>query len=598
MAIPPGVRFVSRTILSLSPPIAIAYLATAKACNYLYYPAPSFAAFVLGIAVLWLPAVSLSRRLKVIANKRRAAALGAILPPTVTDNTPFNVGIIKTMVGSFKNGYPGEQQLIWSGKIGNVFTVHAGFGSLQYITTEPQHVKAVLATKFTDWDKGPLFQDQMKSVLGTGVFNADGDMWKFHRSITRPFFNKERISDFDIFDEHATAAVAQAKERALAGYPIEFQAKDLCSRISLDSATAFLFDNDVCSLSAGLPYPPNILQVDDNASHPSNTFAHAFSESQRQIAYRSFLGRIWSLTEMTHDVTNENMRVVNAFIEPLIDAALAKKKEMRDIKGDLKAEAGGDLEDTSLLDHLVNMTDDPVVIKDETLNIMIAGRDTIASTLTFGMYMLAEHPDVLKRLRDEVLEKVGSTARPTYEGIKEMKFLRAFINETLRLYPPVPFDIRMANKETLLPPSTPGGSPYYVPKNAQCVYSTFVMQRRTDLWGPDAILFDPDRFLDERVHKYLTPNPFIFTPFNAGPRICLGQQFAYNEISFTLIRFLQTFSSVSLALDVQPSDTIPPKEWAQAEGRQAIEKVWPKQHLTMYAHGGLWVRMGVAEEAK
>ena len=55
-------------------------------------------------------------------------------------------------------------------------------------------------------------------------------------------------------------------------------------------------------------------------------------------------------------------------------------------------------------------------------------------------------------------------------------------------------------------------------------YPVLLMHRRTDLWGPDALEFDPDRFLDDRLHKYLIPNPFIFLPFNAGPRICLGQQ--------------------------------------------------------------------------
>jgi cytochrome P450 len=92
------------------------------------------------------------------------------------------------------------------------------------------------------------------------------------------------------------------------------------------------------------------------------------------------------------------------------------------------------------------------------------------------------------------------------------------------------------------------------------------------------------RFLDDRVHKYLTPNPFIFLPFNAGPRICLGQQFAYNEVSFFLIRLLQKFSGVSLAQDAQPPGSIPPKSWKSAGGRQAIEKVWPMSHLTMYSH--------------
>ncbi len=77
------------------------------------------------------------------------------------------------------------------------------------------------------------------------------------------------------------------------------------------------------------------------------------------------------------------------------------------------------------------------MIKDETLNILLAGRDTTACTLTFSVYALAEHPSVLARLRKEVLDVVGPTRRPTYEDIREMKYMRAFINEVLRLYPPV-----------------------------------------------------------------------------------------------------------------------------------------------------------------
>ena len=85
----------------------------------------------------------------------------------------------------------------------------------------------------------------------------------------------------------------------------------------------------------------------------------------------------------------------------------------------------------------------------------------------------------------------------------------------------------------------------YVPANTRVLYSVLVMHRRKDLWGPDgtflpscairteyrrvheALEFDPNRFLDDRLHKYLIPNPYIFLPFNAGPRICLGQQVCY-----------------------------------------------------------------------
>lgn len=116
------------------------------------------------------------------------------------------------------------------------------------------------------------------------------------------------------------------------------------------------------------------------------------------------------------------------------------------------------------------------------------------------------------------------------------------------------------------------------------------MHRREDLWGPDALVFDPDRFLDDRLRKYLLPNPFIFLPFNAGPRICLGQQFAYNEVSLFLIRLLQAFSSISFAPDADPG-SLPPASWATGEARRPIERVWLKAHLTLYANNGSWFRM-------
>jgi len=211
-----------------------------------------------------------------------------------------------------------------------------------------------------------------------------------------------------------------------------------------------------------------------------------------------------------------------------------------------------------------------------------------ACTLTFAIYLLSQHPKILAKLRTEILNRVGQDKRPDYDDVKDLKYLRAVINETLRLYPPVPFDIRASTKATLWPSTVPGGKPIYVPANTIIVYSVWAMHRRKDLWGPDADNFDPDRFIDERLGKYLTPNPFIFTPFNAGPRICLGQQFAYNEVSFFLIRLLQNFSAIFLAEDAQ---TPPPASWKSMEEPRRSEKVWPKSHLTLYSHEGMWVRM-------
>jgi cytochrome P450 len=81
-------------------------------------------------------------------------------------------------------------------------------------------------------------------------------------------------------------------------------------------------------------------------------------------------------------------------------------------------------------------------LKDEILSMMIAGRDTTANTLMCAIYLLATNPGVLSKLRNEIIARVGESRPPTYDDIRDMKYLRAFINETLRLFPAVPFNIR------------------------------------------------------------------------------------------------------------------------------------------------------------
>ncbi|KAF9488012.1 cytochrome P450 monooxygenase pc-2 [Pleurotus eryngii] len=526
------------------------------------------------------------------SNRNAAAANGAVMPPYI-EASWGGVSTIKAFVNNLKNGYPGDIFIEWCEKYGNTFSMTI-FSQNGIFTTEPQYIKAILATQFDDFEKGPITFSQMGTLLGTGVFNSDGDRWKFHRSMTRPFFSKDRISDFDVFGRHADDALTQTKARLAAGYPIDFQ--DMVSRFTLDSATEFLFGQDVRSLSAGLPYPSSspLSITSSNDSHPANVFATAFTEGQNVTSLRQRYGINWPLFEW-NDRVLPHKTIVNRFVDPIISAAIAKHKA-RVAVGDV-AESKEVQEEETLLDYLVKITQDHQTLQDEILNIMIAGRDTTACTLTFAVYMLAENPHVLKRVREEILEVVGPSRQPTHDDLRGMKYLRAFINETLRLYPAVPFNARASRHATLLPAKAPGQKPFYIPPMTTAVYSVFLMHRRTDLWGSDALKFDPDRFLDDRV-EYITKNPFIFLPFNGGPRICLGQQFAYHESSFFLIRLLQRFSDFKLAPDVQPSWSKPPADWAKCPGAKGKEKVIPGAHLTMYVKGGLWLRMEEAKNAE
>lgn len=113
------------------------------------------------------------------------------------------------------------------------------------------------------------------------------------------------------------------------------------------------------------------------------------------------------------------------------------------------------------------------------------------------------------------------------------------MHETLRLYPSVPFNVRLALTDTTLPRGggPDGLSPIGVLKDTPIGYSTIIMQRRPDL-TPDSLSFRPERW------ETWQPKPWQYIPFNGGPRICIGQQFALTEMGYTLVRILQRFERV------------------------------------------------------
>ncbi|CAL1701110.1 unnamed protein product [Somion occarium] len=593
-SIPPGIPALLRSLLILAIPITTV-LGIARVLSLSGYTVPTWVIIV--VQLISIPTYVAARIwFGLWRIRRNAARSGGVMPPRWRGKGIGDISLTVELMGLWKRGYISDGFTEAISRLGQTIDIQV-LWEHSIVTTDVNIIKTILATDFNNWVKGEEFQHSMYSVLGTGVFNSDGDMWKFHRSMTRPFFSRDRISHFDLFDRHAEVTINKIKERMKMGEAIDFQ--DLISRFTLDSATEFLFGSCVHSLQSYLPYPSTssspFKSTSNELSRPE-AFAKAFQKAQEVIASRSRIGPTWRFLEILSDKTAKPMHVVDDFLDPILRAAL-KKKANQDAgfekKRGLEVE-----EDETLLDHLVRFTADPVVLHDEILNIMIAGRDTTAGTLTFLVYLLSQHPQALQRLRREILSVVGPTRRPTYDDIREMKFLRAVINETLRLFPSVPWNVRYPVQDILLPNASDPTKPWFIPKMTPVAYSVFLMHRNTDYWGPDAEEFDPDRFLDERLHKYLTPNPFIFLPFNAGPRICLGQQFAYNEMSFFMVRFLQNFSDISFNPSAQDPSTRPPAQWAKLPGRKGKDKVFPKAHLTLYVNGGLWLNMEEAEASE
>lgn len=290
------------------------------------------------------------------------------------------------------------------------------------------------------------------------------------------------------------------------------------------------------------PHPSFGWQVEETdrefvSRTPVNEFADAFNEVQR---VQSIVARASKARKFIPKASFwKGLDVMNSFMNYYIQRALHLSPD--ELESQTKGEKG-----YTFLHALAGFTRDPKVLRDQLVAVLLAGRDTTASTLSWVIYELSRHPHAVTKLREEVLTTIGRDRTPTYEHLKNMPYLKAVLNETLRLYPSVPFNVRLALKDTTLPRGggPDGDQPIAVLKNTPIAYSTLVMQRRQELYppiseaSPHADTFSPERW------STWHPKPHEYIPFNAGPRICIGQQFALTEMSYVLCRLFQRFDRV------------------------------------------------------
>jgi len=232
----------------------------------------------------------------------------------------------------------------------------------------------------------------------------------------------------------------------------------------------------------------------------------------------------------------KDLKIINSLIQPYVDRTLRLSLEELE-----KHSKTSDIKYT-LLHALARFTRSRKKIRDELVNLLFAGRDTTAATLSWVFYELAAKPTVVSKLRKEIIEAIGLDNIPSLEDLKKMKYLHHVVNETLRIHPPVPVNIRFAIADTVI--SGSGGRKISVRKGDAIVYSTLAMQRRADIYPPISPTFPPpEEFAPERWEHWV-PEPWTYIPFNGGPRICVGQQFALTEMWFTIVRLLQKFERI------------------------------------------------------
>lgn len=405
-------------------------------------------------------------------------------------------------------------------------------------TRDPENIKALLATQFNDFALGDRHK-QFRILLGDGIFTLDGTGWKHSRAMLRPQFAREQVSHVKALEPHI-----RLLERQIDLHPNleEFDIQELFFRLTIDSATEFLFGESVGSLRDEAICTPEELSDDFEGKRD---FPMAFNTSQSILSTRALLQGLYFLGDSLE--FRRCNKIVHAFADHYVNKALNSSPEELD-----KASKNGYI----FLYELVKQTRDPTVLRDQLLNILLAGRDTTAGLLSFIFFELARNQQVWNDLKKEIYEHFGAGDEArieeiTFESLKRCEYLKAVINEGLRMYPSVPQNFRIAQKNTTIPKGggPDGQGPVYVKKGLSVVYSVYSTHRHEAYYGKDADTFRPERWFEPSTRKL----GWAFVPFNGGPRICLGQQFALTEASYVIVRLLQIFPRIVSYDDEYPA---------------------------------------------
>lgn len=268
-------------------------------------------------------------------------------------------------------------------------------GNRIIFTADDQNIKAILATQFADYGKGAQFNKDWHGFLGDSIFTTDGEKWHNSRQLIRPQFIKDRLSDLEIFEKHCEIMLPLLAGQPGSGKTVD--ALDIFFRFTLDASTDFLLGHSVDSLTNG-----------------HSAFADAFNDVQH---IQSVIARMQDLNFLyPRGKMNRQLKVMNRFVDGFVNRALSLSP------AELEAKSKGD-EGYTFLHAIAGYTRDRKVLRDQIVAVLLAGRDTTACTLSWLFYELSTRPEMVSRVRAEILENVGATEKPTYETLKSMKLL-------------------------------------------------------------------------------------------------------------------------------------------------------------------------------
>ncbi|KAG1448977.1 hypothetical protein G6F56_008787 [Rhizopus delemar] len=373
---------------------------------------------------------------------------------------------------------------------------------------------------FENYVKGPTYNEATQDLLGHGIFNANGEQWKYQRKAASHIFNVKNFRDSftEVFLKNLETAFTEIFDKAsITGQIVDFH--DIMYKYTLDSFILIGFGVDLKSLLSKEKVP----------------FAASFDFCQMN-SFQRFINPFWKLTEPITSLfnpslsTSQNLKTVNAFADHVIQKRRQEMKEGIEPRDLLSRFMTTQNESGELLNNKE--------LRDIVLNFVIAGRDTTAQALSWTFYNLLLHPRVEKNLMEEITTHITDDLmqKPAelYDTVKKMTYAHAVFYEVLRLFPSVPTNQKYATQDDVWPDGTS------IKKGDYVLWLPWVQGRSTKVWGPDAQEFKPERWImnNGQLRK---ESQGQWPAFHVGPRVCLGQKLATLETLVAMVFIVKKY---------------------------------------------------------
>ncbi|KAM7098324.1 cytochrome P450 4B1 [Molossus nigricans] len=379
---------------------------------------------------------------------------------------------------------------------------------------EPDYAKAV----FSRGDpKAPDMYDYFLEWIGKGLLVLHGPKWFQHRKMLTPGFHYEVLKPYvTVFADSTRHMLDKWEEKAREEKSFDIF-RDV-GHMALDTLMKCTFGKG----HSGLGHRDNsyylavkelttLMQQRLQSMQYHNDFIYWLTPHGR---------RFLRACKVAHDHTDQVIRERKAALQDEKEQEKIQKQrhlDFLDILLQAQDEDGVKLSDTDL--------------RAEVDTFMFEGHDTTTSGISWFLYCMAQYPEHQHRCREEICEILGDRDTIQWDDLGKMTYLTLCIKESLRLYPPVPQVYRQLSKPVNF---VDGRS---LPEGSLVSLHIYALHRNSAVWSNPEV-FDPLRFSSENVTGR---HPFAFMPFSAGPRNCIGQQFAMNEMKVVTALCLHRF---------------------------------------------------------